>query len=120
MTIIQMRELLNLSQTAFGEKYNIPMRTIQNWEGGQRKCPEYVRLLLERVVWEDYEEENGHVPMYSIEGNDIDATYDLHLGDSEDLEEAKKIARRFRDDGFDVSLVLTKEFLTCDYNTIEF
>lgn len=24
----------------------IPLRTIQNWEGGQRKCPEYVERLV--------------------------------------------------------------------------
>lgn len=56
-TIKEIRSITGLSQTAFGERYHIPMRTIQNWEGGQRECPEYVRLLLERVVKEDFE---GH------------------------------------------------------------
>ena len=55
MTIKEIRAVTGLSQTAFGERYHIPMRTIQNWEGGQRVCPEYVRLLLERVVKEDFE-----------------------------------------------------------------
>ncbi len=55
MTIKEIRAITGLSQTAFGEMYHIPMRTIQNWEGGQRECPEYVRLLLERVVKEDFE-----------------------------------------------------------------
>ena len=50
MTIKEIRTITGLSQTAFGEKYHIPMRTIQNWEGGQRECPEYVRFLLARVV----------------------------------------------------------------------
>lgn len=54
-TIKEIRAITGLSQTAFGERYHIPMRTIQNWEGGQRECPEYVRLLLERVVKEDFE-----------------------------------------------------------------
>lgn len=55
MTIKEIRSITGLSQTAFGERYHIPMRTIQNWEGGQRECPEYVSLLLERVVKEDFE-----------------------------------------------------------------
>ena len=120
MTIRQMRELLGMSQKAFGDKYNIPMRTIQNWEGGQRECPVYVLNLLERVVWEDYEEDNGHVYQYSIEDTDYKANYDLHLGESDDLDEAKELARRFKYEGHEVELVLTREFLTGFYTPIEF
>lgn len=56
MTIKEMRQLLGLSQKAFGDKYRIPMRTIQDWEGAKRTPPEYVILLLERAVLEDAEE----------------------------------------------------------------
>lgn len=41
----------------FSEKYGIPKRSIENWEGGQRSCPPYVEALLERVVKEDIEKE---------------------------------------------------------------
>ena len=54
MEIKELRKLTGLSQTAFGEKYDIPMRTIQNWEKGVRVPPTYVLKLLERVVKEDY------------------------------------------------------------------
>lgn len=54
MDIKELRKLTGLSQTAFGEKYDIPMRTIQNWEKGVRVPPTYVVKLLERVVKEDY------------------------------------------------------------------
>lgn len=54
MDIKELRKLTGLSQTAFGEKYDIPMRTIQNWEKGVRVPPTYVIKLLERVVKEDY------------------------------------------------------------------
>ena len=50
-----MRKLLELSQSAFGKRYNIPVRTIQDWESGRRKAPIYVLELLERVVVEDSE-----------------------------------------------------------------
>lgn len=118
MTVREIRSLIGLTQKEFGERYGIPMRTIQNWEGGQRECPAYVLALLERVVWEDYEEENGHVPEYSIESTDYNATYDLHLDDSDDLEDAKKKAKYWEGKGYPVELVRTKEFLTGFYNKI--
>ena len=52
--IKKLRELTGLSQQAFSEKYKIPKRTIENWEGGKRNQPEYVILLLERAVKEDF------------------------------------------------------------------
>ena len=37
---------LGLTQHQLSELTGIPFRTIQNWETGQRKCPEYVERLL--------------------------------------------------------------------------
>lgn len=37
---------LGLTQQQLAELTGIPFRTIQNWEGGQRKCPDYVEKLL--------------------------------------------------------------------------
>ena len=54
MTIKEMRELLGLTQSQFAQKYDIPKRSIENWEDGQRKCPDYVLKLLERAVKQDY------------------------------------------------------------------
>jgi DNA-binding transcriptional regulator YiaG len=36
-----------MTQKAFGEYFDIPARSIQNWEGGQRNCPEYLLDLME-------------------------------------------------------------------------
>lgn len=47
------RKASGLTQAAFAEKYGIPKRTIENWEGGQRDAPTYVIDLLERVVSDD-------------------------------------------------------------------
>ena len=55
-TIKQIREYSGLSQSKFSEKYGIPKRTIENWESGIRKCPDYVISLLERVVESDMSE----------------------------------------------------------------
>lgn len=54
MTVKELRKMTGLTQTEFGKKYKIPMRTIQNWEGGKNTPPEYVMFLLERVVKEDF------------------------------------------------------------------
>ena len=53
MTIKEMRALLGLSRAMFSEKYNIPKRTLQDWELEKRKCPVYVHDLLERAVKDD-------------------------------------------------------------------
>lgn len=54
MDIKELRKMTGLSAQKFGDKYGIPMRTIQNWEGGVNTPPAYVVSLLERVVKEDY------------------------------------------------------------------
>lgn len=53
MEVREMRKMLGESQQKFGIRYNIPRRTIQQWEEGTRKCPTYVIELLERAVLED-------------------------------------------------------------------
>ena len=46
MTVKQLRALTGMTQQAFAEYFGIPHRTIQNWEGGQRKCPDYLFNLI--------------------------------------------------------------------------
>ena len=53
MTTKELREHLNVSRAEFSRRYNIPLRTLENWEAGKSKCPDYVRQLLERAVLED-------------------------------------------------------------------
>ena len=50
---VRIRELSGLSRAAFSRKYHIPIRTIEDWDSGKNKPPEYVMELLERVVKED-------------------------------------------------------------------
>lgn len=51
------RYLAGLTQAKFSEKYGIPKRTIEEWEGGRRTPPPYVVTLLRRAVEEDYEKD---------------------------------------------------------------
>lgn len=50
MTIKELRAMTGLSQAQFSEKYGIPKRSIENWEGGQRVPPPYVIKLLEIAI----------------------------------------------------------------------
>lgn len=53
MTIREMRTCLGNTQSEFAARYNIPFRTIQNWEAGVRNPPDYIINLLENRVRAD-------------------------------------------------------------------
>lgn len=42
----ELREQAKLTRKDFSEHFNIPYRTIQDWELGQRKCPAYLLDLI--------------------------------------------------------------------------
>lgn len=52
-SIRELRDLLALSVRKFGNRYDIPRRTIEDWEAGKNTPPNYVVALLNRVVKED-------------------------------------------------------------------
>lgn len=53
MNIREMRTQLGDTQSEFAARYHIPFRTIQNWETGLRKPPEYIIALLEQRIKND-------------------------------------------------------------------
>ena len=59
MTVKELRQITGLTQKAFAEKYHIPKRTLENWEGGQREASETILYLLERAVMEDIKKRGG-------------------------------------------------------------
>lgn len=50
MIIKEMRSKLNMTQEAFSKHFNIPKRTIENWESEKSKPPQYVIELLNEAV----------------------------------------------------------------------
>jgi DNA-binding transcriptional regulator YiaG len=42
-----LREKYSLSRKQFTEMFDIPYRTLQDWELGNRKCPDYLLKLIE-------------------------------------------------------------------------
>lgn len=71
MTIKEIRGLTGLSQVKFCEKYNIPRRTLEDWESGKTNPAEYLLSMLERVVRSDLREaeldrEAGDAPVTRV------------------------------------------------------
>ena len=60
MEIRNIRALANISRAEFARRYNIPYRTVEDWENGKGNAPVYVKELLERAVREDFLEEKTH------------------------------------------------------------
>lgn len=50
LTICDIRQHTGLSQAKFAIRFCIPRRSIEDWESGARKCPDYLRLLLAQTV----------------------------------------------------------------------
>ena len=45
----KLRESMNMSQTDFANKFDIPFQTYTQWESGRRQPPEYVVKMIEKV-----------------------------------------------------------------------
>ena len=54
----EIRKILGISRAAFSRKYNIPIRTLEDWDAGKKNPPDYVLDMLERIVNEDKEGED--------------------------------------------------------------
>jgi putative transcriptional regulator len=48
--IALMCERYGLSQTALAKKFDIPLRTVQDWHAGRRKAPDYVISMMTRLL----------------------------------------------------------------------
>lgn len=51
MTIKEMVKRSGFSQAGFAEHFCIPKRTVESWCMGERSCPDYVRLMMARLLW---------------------------------------------------------------------
>ncbi len=72
MEIIEMRHCLGDTQGEFAKRYRIPFRTIQNWEAGIRKPPEYiVRLLEERVSFDLANRKTVSLPYHNMKKKNL-------------------------------------------------
>ena len=49
--IVALRERYGLTRKEFAALFAIPERTVQAWELGERKCPEYVFGMMEALLF---------------------------------------------------------------------
>jgi len=90
MDIREMRTLLGDTQREFAARYNIPFRTIQNWETGMRKPPAYVVNLLETRIRADLiNRKTAVLPKYSPQKKNLPKRSD-YVGATAWLKEVHK------------------------------
>ena len=49
-TVKQLCEEYNISQTELAKKYDIPLRSVQDWHAGRRTPPSYVVRMLDELL----------------------------------------------------------------------
>lgn len=52
------RKRAGLTQAAMSDLLGIPKRTIEDWESGKRKCPDYVKRLVVDKLNSSHEKSN--------------------------------------------------------------
>lgn len=50
MNIKEIRESTGMNKKEFAEYFGIPYRTLQDWELGNRKAPEYVYSMIAKII----------------------------------------------------------------------
>ena len=72
MNIREMRKQLGCTQTEFSQRYNIPFRTIQNWEAGVRVPPQYIIDFLSDRIRSDLINRKAYaIPKYDRKKIDL-------------------------------------------------
>lgn len=56
MTVKEICEKYGMRQTELSRRFNIPLRTVQDWHSGKRIPPEYVVQMIEELLRRDKDE----------------------------------------------------------------
>lgn len=55
MTFKELRQVSGMTQKEFAEYFEIPKRSVENWDAEARKCPEYLLKLMEYKLTKEKE-----------------------------------------------------------------
>lgn len=99
MKFKELREASGMRQSDFARYFNIPLRTIQHWEAGTRKCPEYLLELMEYKLYVvtkgemDIKVKNARMQIKHIEKeiSNLKRLYDLDEDFMYDIEAKAKL-----------------------------
>ncbi|MBO5209382.1 MAG: helix-turn-helix domain-containing protein [Lachnospiraceae bacterium] len=50
LTVKNLREKSGMSQKQFADYFEIPIRTIQSWEQNLRTPPNYIAIMMEKIL----------------------------------------------------------------------
>ena len=50
MTAAELVKASGMTQTKFAARFLIPLRTVQNWSGGQRTMPKYEKFMFAIIL----------------------------------------------------------------------
>lgn len=50
MSFNEIKEMSGMTTAQIGRYFNIPYRTVNQWDKGTRKCPEYLLELMEYKI----------------------------------------------------------------------
>ena len=50
LSLKELREKADLTQEEIEDELGVPLRDIQDWETGNKKCPEYIEDMLKEVL----------------------------------------------------------------------
>ncbi|MFD1402858.1 helix-turn-helix domain-containing protein [Robinsoniella peoriensis] len=82
MNLKEARMHAGLTQAEMSERFEIPKRTIENWETGQRKCPVYVEKLIVEKLEEIIMIKSEEVAKKANEINELqDSLPEVSVGD---------------------------------------
>ena len=72
--LIQLRKETGMKRTEFASYFDIPYRTIQDWELGNRRVPEYLLRLMEYKIRTEaiLKEKNDHLQQTDEDKKDGD------------------------------------------------
>lgn len=48
--ISELRKITGKTQKEFAESFDIPLKTLQNWEQGRNKAPEYTIKMISNLI----------------------------------------------------------------------
>lgn len=83
MNLKEARTCTGLTQAEMSERFEIPKRTIENWETGKRKCPVYVEKLIVEKLEEIIMMKSEDVAKKANEINELqDSLPEVSVGDT--------------------------------------